>query len=277
MTVEELRKIENEEERVNAVYSIFDEDARLQSRAARVEFYNTVKFLEKYLKPGDRILDVGAGTGAYSIYFAERGYTVDALELAQRNVEVLRSKIRPEMKLTVTKGNALDLSAYEGGAYDAVLLMGPLYHLKNDGDKRRAIEEAKRVCKDEGVIAFAFINHDMVFMTELMYDDRYFSTGDFDPGTMRLSDFPFVFHTVSESRQLLEECGMEILHAVAADGPSELLAEKINRMHDGEYALYLKYVDMICEKPEMLGMSNHLLYLGRKTKRAGEEERLYEK
>jgi len=271
MTVEELRKIENEEERVNAVYSIFDEDARLQSRAARVEFYNTVKFLEKYLKPGDRILDVGAGTGAYSIYFAERGYTVDALELAQRNVEVLRSKIRPEMKLTVTKGNALDLSAYEGGAYDAVLLMGPLYHLKNDGDKRRAIEEAKRVCKDEGVIAFAFINHDMVFMTELMYDDRYFSTGDFDPGTMRLSDFPFVFHTVSESRQLLEECGMEILHAVAADGPSELLAEKINRMHDGEYALYLKYVDMICEKPEMLGMSNHLLYLGRKTKRAVEE------
>lgn len=263
MTFEELRSIRSEAQRVNAIYSLFNENARLSSRAARVEFLNTVKFVEKYLKPGDRILDIGAGAGAYSLYFASMGYEVDALELSDRNIRDFQEKIRPEMKLTLTQGNALDLSRYADETYDVVLLMGPLYHLQDDADKKRAIQEAKRVCRKDGILAFAFITHDMIFLTELMYDDHYFASGDYDHGTMRLNDFPFVFKTVAESRSLLEECGIRILHAVAVDGPSELMAEKINKMNDEEYGQYLKYVDMICEKPEMLGMSNHLLYIGK--------------
>ena len=54
------------------------------------------------------------------------------------------------------------------------------------------------------------------------------------------------------------------LHAVAQDGASELMEERIDAMDDDEYAQYLKYHAMICEKPEFLGMSNHLLYIGRK-------------
>ena len=264
MTFEQLLNVTDEAERVNGLYSIFRENTRLHSKAARVEFLNTVKYVEKYLKPGDRILDVGAGAGEYSLYFAERGYEVDALELSDRNIRDFREKLRPDLRLTLTQGNALDLSRYSDESYDVVLLMGPLYHLKDDGDKIRAIAEAKRVCKKEGIIAFAFITHDMIFLTELNYDDHYFSTGDYDHDTMRLNDFPFVFKTVAESRQLLEDCGIRILHAVAVDGPSELMAEKINKMDDKEYALYLKYIEMICEKPELLGMSNHLLYIGKK-------------
>lgn len=268
MTFEELRAIENEAERVNATYDIFNENARLSSKSARVEFINTVKFVEKYLKSGDRILDIGAGAGEYSIYFANKGFDVDALELSNQNIRDFKAKMKPEMKpemkLTLTQGNALDLSMYEDETYDIVLLMGPLYHLKDDKDKKKAIEEAKRVCKKEGIIAFAFITHDMIFMTELSYNDHYFATGDYDHETMRLNDFPFVFKTVEESRRLLEECGIVIKHAVAVDGPSELMADKINAMNDEEYRQYLKYVDMICEKPDMLGMSNHLLYIGKK-------------
>lgn len=264
MNFDELAAIENETERVNETYNIFHENSRLSTKAARVEFINTVKYIEKYLKPGDKILDIGAGAGEYSIYFANQGYEVDALELADRNIKDFKAKMRPGMKLTLTQGNALDLSAYEKEAYDVVLLMGPLYHLQDDTDKEKAIAEAKRVCKKDGVIAFAFIAHDMIFMTELMYDGHYFATGDYNHDTMRLHDFPFVFMTVKESRSLLENCGIRILHAVAADGPSELMADKINGMDDEEYAQYLKYIDMICEKPDMLGMSNHLLYIGEK-------------
>lgn len=270
MTFAELLAIERESDRVNATYELFHEDERLRSKAARVEFLNTVRVLEAYLKPGARILDLGAGAGAYSFYFAEKGYTVDALELSDRNVLDFREKLRPELPLTLTQGNALDLSMYPDEGYDLVLLMGPLYHLKAEEDRKRAVAEAMRVCKRDGVIAAAFITHDMIFLTELMYDEHYFARGDFDRQTLRLHDFPFVFHTVGESRALLEQCGLRVLRTVAVDGPSELMADRINRMSDEEYEMYLRYVEMICEKPELLGMSNHLLYIGKK----GEERKL---
>ena len=265
MTFEELQKIETESLQVNETYNIFNEDSRLShSKSARVEFLTTISYIESYLTPTAKILDIGAGTGAYSLYLAAKGFQVDAVELADRNVAAFREKITPDMKLTLTQGTALDLSQYESDSYDIVLLMGPLYHLHKKMDRDQAIAEAKRVCKKDGVIFFAFINHDMVFMTELMYDSHYFQTGDYDHETMRLHDFPFVFFTVSESRQMLEENGIQIEKAIAQDGSSELMANAIDAMDDFEYAQYLKYHHMVCEKPEMLGMSNHLLYIGSK-------------
>jgi len=105
---------------------------------------------------------------------------------------------------------------------------------------------------------------DMVFLTELMYNPDYFSNGDYHKDTFRLIDFPFVFHTVSECRQMLRSGGVRILHEIASDGVSELLAEKINAMDEEGYAQYLRYHFHICEKPEMLGRSNHLLFVGQK-------------
>lgn len=81
---------------------------------------------------------------------------------------------------------------------------------------------------------------------------------------MRLHDFPFVFFTPPECRAMLENEGIDILHAVASDGPSELMEDRINAMTEEEYRQYLKWHDMTCEKPEMLGMTNHLLYVGKK-------------
>ena len=145
-----------------------------------------------------------------------------------------------------------------------MLLFGPLYHLKKNEDKLRCIREAKRVCKDDGKIFFAFISNDFVFLTEFAYDVNYFSSGDYDKETFRLNDFPFVFHTVEAARELLADGGVNVLHEVASDGASELLAEKINAMTDADYAQYLRYHFYICEKPELLGMTNHLLFVGKK-------------
>ena len=145
-----------------------------------------------------------------------------------------------------------------------VLLFGPLYHLQNDADKQQCIREAKRVCKDDGQIFFAFISNDFVFLTEFDRDVHYFGMGDYDHETFKLNDFPFVFHTVDAARKLLSDGGINILHEVAADGASELLAAKINEMSDEEYAQYLRYHFYICEKPELLGMTNHLLFVGAK-------------
>lgn len=265
MDFEQLAKIENESERVNRTYDIFHEDSRLNhSKAARVEFLTTVRYIERYLKEGDRILDIGAGAGEYSFYFARKGYDVSALELADANIAAFRKKLTPEDRIDLVQGNALDLSRYADKSFDIVLLFGPLYHLKQNADKQRCIREAKRVCKDGGKIFFAFIANDFVFLTELQYNARYFSNGDYDKETFKLNDFPFVFHTVEDARKLLADGGVNVLHEIASDGASELMAARINEMNDEDYAQYLRYHFYLCEKPELLGMTNHLLFVGEK-------------
>jgi len=254
-----------DEDLVRSIYERFPEEQRLSAtKAARVEFLTTVRYVEKYLTPGAKILDIGAGPGAYSLHFAGKGYEVSALELSERNLEVLRSRIVPGMPLEAVQGNALDLSRYADESFDVVLLLGPLYHLHRWEDRLRAIAEAKRVCKPGGKLFFAFIANDIVILTMQQVDPTYLRTGDFDPETFRLDDFPFVFHTVERSRQLLAEAGIDLRHEVAADGVSELLAELINGMDDKTYEQYLRYHFYICEKPENLGMSNHLLFVGEK-------------
>ncbi len=265
MDFEQLAKIENETERVNRTYDIFNEDSRLNhSKAARVEFLTTVHYIEKYLKKGDKILDVGAGAGEYSLYFAHKGYEVSALELADANIAAFRKKLLSEDKIDLVQGNALDLSRYGDKSFDIVLLFGPLYHLQNTADKLKCINEAKRVCKDNGKIFFAFITNDFVFLTELEYDANYFSSGDYDKETFKLNDFPFVFHTVDAARKLLADGCVKVIHEVASDGASELMANRINEMSDEDYAQYLRYHFYVCEKPELLGMTNHLLFVGEK-------------
>ena len=76
-------------------YNEWNEDDRLLSRFGQVEFLTTIRFVEKYLKPGMKILEVGAGTGRYSHYFARKGYTVDAVELVERNIVGFKEKTLP--------------------------------------------------------------------------------------------------------------------------------------------------------------------------------------
>ena len=265
MGFEEISKIKNEAEQVNAIYELFDEDSRLNhSKAARVEFLTTVRAIEACLRPGDRILDIGAGAGEYSLHFARKGHEVCAVELAEANIAAFRRKISGEDRLELRQGNALDLGFYPDESFDIVMLFGPLYHLHDPADREKAIKEAMRVCKAEGKLFFAFITNDMVILTEFCYNSRYFLDGDYDKASFRLHDFPFVFASIDRAREMLCECGVKIVREIAADGVSELLQDKINAMDEESYGQYLRYHYYISEKPEMLGMTNHLLIVGEK-------------
>ena len=250
---------------VQEIYRRYDEDSRLnKSQAARVEFLTTVRYIEKYLTPGAKILDVGAGAGEYSFYFARKGYSVSALELADANIAAFRAKMTEHDPIDLVQDNALDLSRYDSESFDVVLLFGPLYHLHDEADKLRCIEEAKRVCKKDGKIFFAFISNDMVILTMQQAHSDYLIAGDYNKETFRLDDFPFVFHTPDHCRELLGKAGIQICHEVASDGASELLQDLVNSLDEASYQQYLRYHFYICEKPEFLGMSNHLLFIGSK-------------
>ena len=249
MDFNEMKKIENDTELVNAVYNVLDESSRLNcSNAARVEFTTTVKYIEKYLSQRMRILDIGAGAGEYSLYFANKGYKVSAVELADKNVAEFRKKIT--------------------GSLDIVLLFGPLYHLHEERDRNKAINEAKRVLKKDGTLFVAFINNDMIHYTEWGYDPGYLLTGEYDKDTFKTNDFPFVFFDLKQCHGMLTGNGLDIIHEIASDGMSELLEERINQLDAAGYAQYLKMHFFYCERPEHLGKTNHFLFV---VKKAGVE------
>lgn len=265
MTFEELYKLKDDDATLtNKTYDIFNEDTRLnRNQAARIEFLTTVRYIEKYLKAGDKILDIGAGAGEYSLYFAKNGYEVSALELADNNIRAFRKKITPDLNIDLVQGNALDLSRYEDNSFDIVLLFGPLYHLRSEKDRAQCIREAKRVCKKDGTLFFAYINNDMVILTELCYNKEYLKENTYDHETFKVEDFPFVFFTVDQCREMLTGNGIKLLHEVATDGVSEMIEDRINELDEQSYNQFLRYHFYTCEKPEMLGHSNHLLFVGK--------------
>ena len=119
---------------LNQFYENYDEDNRLSSRYGMVEYLTTMRYIEKYLRPGMRILEIGAATGRYSHALAQKGYRVDAVELMEHNIEIFKQNTKPGESITITQGNAKDLSAFPDDTYDMTLILGPMYHLFTEED-----------------------------------------------------------------------------------------------------------------------------------------------
>ena len=97
------------EAELRAYYEAYEEEGRLATRHGSVEFLTTVRYVERYLRPGMRLLEIGAGTGRYAHHFARQGYAVDAVELVERNIEVFRAHTQPGERIRVWQGSAPDL------------------------------------------------------------------------------------------------------------------------------------------------------------------------
>lgn len=247
-----------------------DEDARLRSRHGMVEFLTTMRYLEKYLKQGGRILEIGAGTGRYSHALARKGYTVDAVELLGHNIEVFKQNTLPGEPVTVRQGNALDLSGFGDDTYDLTLLLGPMYHLYTVEDQRRALAEALRVTKPGGVVFAAYCGSDATaiqggFLKGMFREDRYKAL--IDPVTFNLASTPaeiFALHRKEDIDALMDGLPAERLHFVGTDMAAGYMPDAIEQM-DGElYELYLRYHFATCERPDLVGASNHFLDIFRK-------------
>ena len=257
---------------LNDFYNHYDEDSRLLFQHGSVEFLTTMRYIEKYLKHGDKVLEIGAGTGRYSHALARRGHPVDAVELVEHNIEVFRQNTRPGESVTIAQGNALDLSAFADNAYDVTLLLGPLYHLYTQDDKRRALREAIRVTKPGGVVFAAYVISDGCLLDEGFRRGNisvaeYVRDGLLDARTFAASSQPKdLFERVrkEEVHDLISVFPVTRLHYVASDGCALLLRDEIDAMDADAFALYLKYHFATCERADLAGITSHAVDIFRK-------------
>ena len=257
---------------LNEFYSHYDEDGRLSKKHGSVEFLTTMRYIGKYIKPGDRVLEVGAGTGRYSHALARQGYTVDAVELIGHNIDVFQNNTQPGENISITQGNALNLSAFSDNTYDITLLLGPLYHLYTKEDKRQALREAIRVTRPGGVVFAAYVISDGCLLDEGFHRGNinvaaYVEQGLLDGVTFAAKSEPkdlFELVRKEDVDELMRGFSTTRLHYVATDGCALLLREDIDAMDDETFRLYLDYHFATCERADLLGVTSHALDVFRK-------------
>ena len=252
-------------------YNQINEDERLtKSTKGQLEFFTTMEYIKKYLKPNASILEVGAGTGRYSISLAKQGYKVNAIELVEKNLQVLKQNAKGLKNLTAEQGDALDLTRFKDNSFDIVLVLGPLYHLFNKKDQNRAIDEALRVCKINGVVMFAFITDDSIVYNwgiqgHLKYMYEKCLNKDFS--LKQIPEEIFASFNIYNFEKLFKQKNVKKLHLLSTDSILEIATESPNVSFDKEdFEIFKKYHLATCERVDLLGLASHLLYICKKKK-----------
>lgn len=243
-------------------YGKFCEDKRLTRRHGQVEYITSLKYIHECLEGlghDAKILDVGAGTGRYSVQLANEGYDVTAIELVKHNLGVLRSK---GSSVKAMQGNAMDLSRFEDNTFDVTLVFGPMYHLYSFEDKAKVLSEAKRVTKVSGKILVAYLMNEYGVIVhgfmknnikECVEDGK---VNDEFHCISKAEDL-YDYVRVEDIERLAEEAGLKRVKLIAADGPANYMRPVLNAMDDETFDLFIKYHLTTCERPELLGSSAH--------------------
>ena len=252
-------------------YNSYDEEGRLLSQHGQVEYLTTMKYIRECLVgvSEPKILEVGTGTGRYSVTLARQGYRVTAVELVAHNLELLKAKLDGTEPLTAIQGNAMNLSALPDGAYDLTMLLGPMYHLYTREDKLKALVEAARVTRPGGYILVSYCMNEPTVLQYVFGNNKLREV-------MELNMLTPDWHCVSEPKDLFElvrteeiavldtEVPVKRIKLVATEGATNYMRDSIDAMDDETFAKWVDYHFAICERPDLIGASHHTLDIIRK-------------
>lgn len=242
----------------------------------RTELALTLKTLDAYLPPAPAdVLDIGGGPGRYAIELTRRGYRVTLLDLAQANLDLAAQKAA-ETGINLhaaLHGNALDLSAFGDGTFAAALLMGPLYHLVSAEDRKRCIEEARRVLKPGGLLFAAFINRYGVFVDGAakypsdIYERRGLWEGIWRNGVNPPPHDSFTdayFAMPGEIVPFMKAGGFSTLKVLGLEGIVSGHEDAVNALQGDAWTYWVDLNYAYAQDPALHAASQHLLYVGRK-------------
>ena len=252
-------------------YNKFNEEKRLDSRHGQVEYRVSMKYIHEYIprdmaKEDVKILDIGAGTGKYSVALAKEGYDVTAVELVKYNLGILKSK---GSSVKAMQGNALNLKKLADNTFDVTLLFGPMYHLFGQEDKKKALSEARRVTKPDGVILVAYCMNEYGVLTyafkekhigECMEEARL--TKDFH--TISHKENLYDYMRMEDIDELLVDSGLERIKIISPDGPANYMRPFLNQLSEEEFEYFVQYQMATCERQDLIGAGAHTLDILRK-------------
>jgi len=254
---------------VSSFYGQYDEDGRTaRTRHGQLEYRTTMSYIHRYAAQESRILEVGAGTGRYSIALAKEGMDVTAVELVESNLKVLKENSKGIENLQSFQGDATDLRRFPDSTFDVTLLLGPMYHLYETDEVNRAIDEAIRVTKPDGVILFAFISVFAIMYANYFYGNWAEGQAENFTKDYQVRHFKeqlFTGYDVAEFEGLFHGKPVEWITTAGVDGLMEPIEKRPDfSMTDEEFEALAEWYLAFSEKRELLGNTNHLLYICRK-------------
>jgi SAM-dependent methyltransferase len=261
----------DEAEDVLRHYRSFAEETRISAGLGQLELVRTQEILRRHLPPPPgRVLDVGGGTGVHASWLATDGYGVHVVDLTPRHVEKVRHDLASE-GVTAELGDARHLDLPDD-SFDAVLLLGPLYHLTERAERLAALAEARRIVRPGGLVAVAAINRFASLLDGLargfLFDPEFreIVEQDLADGQHRNPDnrphwfTTAYFHHPEELRSELQEAGLSVLDLVGVEGLAgwlEYLGDAWATSAGREAIVYAARA--IESEPTLLGLSAHLL------------------
>jgi len=248
--------MDNFKEKLSQHYNKFNEDKRLDRRHGQVEFNTSIYYLNKYLKPGMKIIDIGAGTGKYSIYLKNNGFDVTAVEYLRPNIGKIKVN---DPSLKVIEASATDLSMFKDNEFDIAIMFGPMYHLYSKQDKLKALSEAARITK--GVVFVAYLMNEYCVIEHAFKDNYYKDIKDKINGDFHIDDPDNLYFQVriEDIDELNHLAGLISVERFSQEGPSDYIRETINAMDDETFDAYKKFVIVNSNRIDLLGASSHVV------------------
>lgn len=273
-----LRVGRNAMDDISDIKRLYDSDPfREETRLDRhpIEFDITWRYLTRHLPPTGHILEIGAATGRYTLELARKGYELCAVDLSEACLARACERARHEGlsdRVTCHVADARDLSGVPGTAFDAVLFMGPLYHLIEQDDRIEALRQASARLKPGGIFfsamlsRFGLVNHLLHDMPDWIEDHeavRFMFEFGHEPHEYPRQGFRGYYAKVDEMASLHEAVGLKTL-VLAGVEPAMSYGEAYNSLTGPARDRWLDLLFDLSSEPSLIASSIHLLYIGRK-------------